>query len=183
MSLGARTGKTWVLAQFETPEALLQAARAAREKGYVGLDAYTPFPLNGMDEALGLRRSRVPLIALAGALLGIATAYSFQLYTNGYDFPLNVANRPPHSLPAFIPITFELAVLFSALFIFFGLMALSRLPQPYHPAFEVEAFRSASTHAFWLSVETDAGQAGGVEEQLRSCGASEISQVREEEER
>ncbi len=183
MSSAARTAKTWVLAQFDSPEALLGAARAAREKGYPALDAYTPYPLNGLEDALGLRRSKVPLIALVGGLLGIATAYGFQLYTNGFDFPLNVANRPPHSLPAFIPITFELAVLFSSLFIFFGLMALSRLPQPYHPVFEVEAFRSASTHAFWLSVETDAAQAGGVEEQLRASGASEISQVQEEEER
>lgn len=177
--------RTWVLAEFATPAALIDAARGVRAKGYQGVDAYSPYPLHGIDDALGLGRSKVPMIALIGGLSGVALAWGFQVWMNGIDYPLNVANRPTTAgAPYMVPIIFELGVLLAALSIFFGLLALSRLPQPWHPAFEVEAFRSASTHAFWLSVPlTDAARAAELEAQLKTAGAAKTSQVIEEVER
>jgi hypothetical protein len=118
---------------------------------------------------------------LCGGLTGAATAYLLQWFTNVIDYPINVGGRPLHAAPAFIPITFELAVLFAAFSIFFGLLAIMRLPQPYHPGFELEAFRSASTHGFWLSVELAAGdpQRAHISDQLRTFGATHVSVVPE----
>jgi hypothetical protein len=167
----------YLVAEFRTPEALVAAARALREAGHRGLDTYTPYPVIAVEEALGLRRSPVPRYALAGGLLGAAGGYVMQWWTNAVDFPINVANRPPHSPPAFIPITFELGVLFSAFAIFFGLMALFRLPRLHHPVFEAESFRSASVDAFWVGLEIDPGRAGELETELRRMGATHVSVV------
>lgn len=169
---------SWVLAEFPTPESLVDATSRMREKGYQGMDTYSPYPLHGGSEALGLPPSRVPFIALGGALTGIVTALSFQTFMNSFDYPLNVGGRALLSLPAWVPITFELAVLLAAFGIFFGLLGLSRLPQPYHPVFESEEFRSASTHGFWLSVPraTDA-KAEDIMEQLKALGASHVTVV------
>jgi hypothetical protein len=175
--------RLWTVAEFASAGALLAAIRALREAGVTGLDTYSPYPLHGLGNALGLRRSRVPALALAGALGGVSLGYGFMYYINAVDYPLNVGNRPPNSWPAFIPVTFEMGVLLCSLFIFFGLMFLSRLPQPYHPVFEVDAFRSASTHGFWLSVmaaPAGAPEPGRVEEQLRSLGGTNVTTIREE---
>lgn len=172
--------RTWVMGEFSTSEKLLVACRSLREKGFEGIDAYSPYPLHGIEDALGLKKSKVPLIALIGGLTGVFTAYAFQYWFNAVDYPLNVANRPPHSAPAFIPITFELGVLLAALSIFFGLLILSGLPRPHHPVFEVDAFRSASTHAFWISIPlTVHERAGEVEEALKAAGATQTAQVPE----
>jgi hypothetical protein len=167
-----------ILGEFTHPERLLAAVRRLRQDGFLALDTYTPYPVNGTSEALGLRRSRIPLVALLGGLTGATTAYVCQYLMVAWDYPINVGGRPEHAAPAFIPITFELAVLFSALAIFFGLMFFMKLPQPYHPAFEVEAFASASNDAFWVSVETEqADRAGAL---LREAGAARVEVVREE---
>ncbi len=169
---------SWVLAEFATPDALVAATHKMREKGYQGMDTYSPYPLHGGSEALGLPPSRVPFIALGGALTGIITALAFQTWMNSIDYPLNVGGRPELSLPAWVPITFELAVLLAAFGIFFGLLGLSRLPQPYHPVFEHDAFRSASTHGFWLSVPQLAGVVtDDVKNQLTALGATQVAIV------
>lgn len=174
---------SWVLGEFATPDALVAATTRMREKGYQGMDTYSPYPLHGGSEALGLPPSKVPFIALGGALTGIVTALSMQTFMNSVDYPLNVGGRPLLSLPAWIPITFELAVLFAAFGIFFGLLGLSRLPQPYHPVFEHEAFRSASTHGYWLSVPQAEGvNAEDVMNQLRELGATQVTVVTGEKE-
>jgi hypothetical protein len=169
---------SWVLAEFATPDQLVTAAGRMREQGFQGMDTYSPYPLHGGSEALGLPPSKVPLIALGGGLTGLVTALAMQTFMNTIDYPLNVGGRPLLSLPAWIPITFELSVLFAAFGIFFGLMALSRLPQPYHPVFESEAFRSASTHGYWLSVPRAAGaSAEDVMNKLRDLGATQVTVV------
>jgi hypothetical protein len=179
----AKVLDSWVLGEFATPDALVDATRKMREKGFEGMDTYSPYPLHGGSEALGLPPSKVPFIALGGALTGITTALAMQTFMNTIDYPLNVGGRPLLSLPAWVPITFELAVLFAAFGIFFGLLALSRLPQPYHPVFESEGFLNASTHGYWLSVPQAPGmKAEDVMTQLRDLGATQVTVVTGEKE-
>jgi hypothetical protein len=179
----AKVLDSWVLAEFPTAHALVEATTQVRLKGYTNLDTYSPYPLHGGSEALGLPRSKVPLIALCGALTGLATAFGIQYYMNALDYPINVGGRPILSLPAYFPIMFELTVLLSAFGIVFGLLGLSRLPQPYHPVFENDAFRSASTHGFWLSVGHPTGtDASEVMNQLTALGATQVSVVSGEKE-
>jgi hypothetical protein len=169
-----------VLAEFELEHALLGAVRVLRGKGHHALDIHSPYPLHGADEALGLRRSTVPLVALVAGVVGACTGYFIQWYMNAFDWPINVGGRPPHSAPAFIPVTFELGVLFAALAIFGGLLfGYFRFPRVHHPAFEVEAFRSASIDALWLSAEVDGAHAEQVAQDLRKLGARQVSVVAE----
>jgi multisubunit Na+/H+ antiporter MnhG subunit len=174
---------SWVLAEFPSPDELVKATTEMRLKGFQGLDTYSPFPLHGGSEALDLPPSKVPLIALCGAIAGVVGALAMQTYMNTIDYPLNVGGRPLLSLPSWIPITFELAVLCTAFGIFFGILGLSRLPQPYHPVFEHDAFRSASTHGYWLSVPKLVGvDVQNVQTQLQSLGATQVTVVTGEKE-
>jgi hypothetical protein len=169
---------TYVLGEFSDDRALLEAARTLRAEGTTGLDLHTPYPIHGAEEALGLRRSTVPLVALIGALTGAISGYLLQWYTVGFDWPLNVGNRPPHSPPAFIPVTFEGGVAIAALSIFFGLLfAYFRFPRLHHPVFEVEAFRSASIDRLWLSAAVPDDRGEAVAAALRRLGAAQVSVV------
>ncbi|HEY6003317.1 MAG TPA: DUF3341 domain-containing protein [Anaeromyxobacter sp.] len=169
---------SYVLARFEREGALLDAARALRAQGHTGLDLHSPYPLHGADEALGLRRSTVPLVALGAGVTGAVSGYLLQYGTVAYLWPLNVGGRPPHSPPAFIPVTFELGILFASLAIFLGLLfAYFRFPRVHHPVFELEAFRSASIDALWLSAEVDIARAEAVAAELRRLGASHVAIV------
>ncbi|HSN90588.1 MAG TPA: DUF3341 domain-containing protein [Anaeromyxobacteraceae bacterium] len=173
--------KHWVLGDFaQNEEALYGAARALRQKGHASLDIHSPYPLHGADEALGLRRSTVPLVALVAGVTGAVGGYLLQWWTVAFDWPLDVGGRPPHSAPAFVPVTFELGVLLASGAIFFGLLfAYFRFPRTHHPVFEVEAFRSASIDAFWLSAEVDASESDGVAAELRRLGARDVAVVPE----
>ncbi|HVP60781.1 MAG TPA: DUF3341 domain-containing protein [Myxococcaceae bacterium] len=176
----APAGKSYVLGRFESGEALVDACYKVREKGFESIDTHSPYPLHGGDEALGLGRSRVPRIALTGGLTGMFGGYLMMVYMNSINWPLNVAGRPAHAPPSFIPITFETTVLLASLSIFFGLLALMRLPQPYHAVFESEEFRSAVNDGFWLSVALPPGSDGKAESALLGqLGAKEISTVQE----
>ncbi len=168
--------QSFVLAEFPDEEALLAAARRLRELGHRELDLHSPVPIHEAAHALGLPPSPVPRWCLAGGLLGAATGYGLQWWTVGVDFPINVGNRPPHSPLAFVPITFELAVLFASFAVFFGLMARFRFPRPHHPAFEVEGFRRASVDALWLSCPVE-GDPEPVAAELRRLGGTEVSVV------
>ncbi len=171
-----------VLGEFTEQAALLDAARALRAKGVGGLDLHSPYPLHGAEEALGLRRSTVPIVALVAGVTGAVTGYVLQWWTVGVDWPLNVGNRPPHSPPAFIPVTFELGVLFAALSIFFGLLfAYFKFPRVHHPVFEVEQFRSATIDGLWISAAVGRTDADGVAAELRRLGARSVSIVPAEE--
>ncbi len=167
----------YVVAEFAAEAPLLDAARALRGEGQADLDLHSPVPLHGADEALGLKRSMVPRIALIAGVIGAVSGYLMQWYMVGFDFPINVGGRPPHSPPAFIPVTFELGVLFSALAIFFGLFVLWGMPRLHHPVFEVEAFRSATVDGLWLSARVDAPAAEGTAARLRALGARQVQIV------
>ena len=169
--------RRYVVAEFAAEAPLLDAARTLRAEGQTELDLHSPVPLHGSDEALGLKRSIIPRIALVAGLIGAVTGYVMQWYLVGVDFPINVGGRPPHSPPAFIPVTFELGVLFAALSIFFGLFALWGMPRLHHPVFEVEAFRSASVDGLWLSAAVSAEAAEGTAARLRGLGARQVQIV------
>jgi len=176
----APLGKTFVLGRFPTGESLVDACYKVREKGFESIDTHSPYPLHGGDEALGLGRSRVPRIALAGGLTGMFGGYLMMVFMNAVSWPLNVAGRPAHAPPSFIPITFETTVLLASLSIFFGLLALMRLPQPYHAVFESEEFKSAVNDGFWLSVALPPGSDGkNATGLLTQLGAKEITTVQE----
>lgn len=144
-----------VMAEFAEPEQLLQAARAAYRAGYRKMDAYSPYAVEGVAEAIGFTKTRVPLIVLLGGICGALTAYGMQWYSAAIDYPLNVGGRPLHSWPAFIPITFELTVLFAAIAGFLGMLALDGLPKPYHPVFNAPDFKLATQTHFFLCIEAE----------------------------
>jgi hypothetical protein len=146
------------LAEFKTPEELIRAAQSARDAGYTHLEAYAPFAVEGLAEAVGSYKDRVPLITLIGGILGGAGGYFMQWYSAVIDYPLNLGGRPYHSWPSFIPITFELTVLGAALFAVFGMLALNGLPQLYHPVFNVPEFELASRSRFFLCLPHDSPQ-------------------------
>ena len=141
-----------LMAEFDNPTALVEAANRARLEGYRQMDAYSPIPIEELGEALGLRRTRLPRLVLLGGLLGGLGGYSLQVWTQ-FAYPLNVGGRPLHSWPQFIPVTFETTVLGSALTAFVAMWALNKLPMPYHPVFNVPAFARASTDRFFLCIE------------------------------
>lgn len=140
-------------AQFDTADALTEAAKTVFEAGFRRIDAFTPYPIEGLAEIIGHRRSAAPLIMLVGGIIGAVTAYGMELYAMGYFYPLNIGGRPLNSWPLYIPITFELTVLFSALSGIVGLLFLNRLPCLYHPLFSVPGFERASTEHFFLWIE------------------------------
>jgi len=140
-----------VLAEFETPEALVVAAREARAQGYRDLDAFTPFPVPELNPVLRLRDSRVLWLGLFGGLFGFALALAMQMFTN-FDYPVNVGGRPLYPLSAFGIVAFELTVLFAALAPAIGMLALNGLPRLHHPVFGARAFARASKDRFFLCV-------------------------------
>lgn len=142
-----------LLAEFDSPDALVTAGRRAVLEGYRELDAYTPFPIEALHEALGFHRTRVPLVVLLGAITGAVAGYGLQYWASAIAYPLNVGGRPYHSWPAFVVVTFEMTVLFAALAAVFGMLALNRLPQPYHPIFNAPRFALASRDRFFLAIE------------------------------
>jgi Protein of unknown function (DUF3341) len=144
-----------LMAEFATPEELLHAAQGAYDAGYRKMDAYSPSQVEGVAEAIGLKKTGVPLVVLIGGIIGALAAYGMQYYSAVHDYPLNVGGRPLDSWPAFVPITFELTVLFAAFAAVFGLLAMNRLPKPYHPVFNVPEFRLASQTRFFLCLEAD----------------------------
>jgi hypothetical protein len=179
---GGFVPRRFVIAQFADSEALLAGTRKLREAGNKNLDTHTPYPIHGLEEALGLGRPKIPTLVLLGAIAGACIAYGMIYYMNVIDFPINVANRPPHSPPTNIPITFELAVLLGGSSSFFGFFTLARLPKPYHPVFEADFFARASIDGFFLSVEVPEG--GDVEKvagDVRGAGAIEVQTVAESE--
>ncbi|MCI0354719.1 MAG: DUF3341 domain-containing protein [Acidobacteria bacterium] len=142
-----------LLAEFDSPTAVVAAARRAHEAGYRKMDAYSPFPIEDLTEAIGFRHSRLPLVVLIGALLGAAGGFGLQYWVSVIEYPLNVGGKPFLSWPSFIPVTFETTVLVAALFAVLGMLALNGLPMPYHPVFNVPEFALASKDKFFLCLE------------------------------
>lgn len=153
--MSAPTHTLWgLMAEFDKPTDLVRACRAAREAGYRRMDAYTPFPIDAVFEALDLGRNAMPLIVLIGGLLGGTGSLLLQYWVSAIAYPLNVGGKPLFSLPAFIPVTFECTVLFAALSAVLGMLALNGLPMPYHPVFNVPSFALASRDRFFLCIES-----------------------------
>jgi hypothetical protein len=142
-----------LMAEFETPTALVRAAGRARAAGYRKMDAYSPFPIEELHDALGLPTTKLPLIVLCGGILGALVGYGLEYWVSTIAYPINVGGRPFHSVPSFIVPAFETTILFAALAAVFGMIALNGLPQPYHPVFNTARFAMASRDRFFLCIE------------------------------
>jgi hypothetical protein len=164
-----------VMGEFAETEQLLQAARRLRGAGF-RLEAYTPFSVDGLVEALALPNDRVPRVAFAGGAVGAAGAYLLQWYTAVIDYPIDAGGRPLHSWPAFIPMTFELAVLGAALAAFFGFLALNGLPRLRHPVFDAPDFDLASRDRFFLCIR-EADDPAEAARRLLEAGAKRVVEV------
>ena len=141
-----------MMAEFDTPVALVEAAKRTYQAGYKRIDAYTPFPVEGLAEEIGFHRDEVPLVVLIGGIVGGLTGYLMQYWMSAVAYPLNIGGKPYHSWPAFIVITFEMTILFAGISAVFGMLALNGLPMPYHPVFNVPRFARASRDRFFLVV-------------------------------
>jgi len=168
-----------LIAEFERAEALIAAARQAREAGYTRMDAYTPYPVEGLADALGFKGTMVPMIVLIGGIVGCLGGFLMQYWLSGSYYPINVGGRPLNSWPSFIPITFELTVLVAGLSAVLGMLALNGLPQPYHPVFNVPRFALASRDRFFLAIESTDPKfdVQGTRTFLEGLGAKEVSDV------
>lgn len=169
-----------VVAELETPERLIAAIGALRARGYRLLDAYTPYPIKGVEAALGLRRSRINFFVFGAGLFGAVFAFWLQWLVNRRLFPLNIGGRPPFAIPAFVIIAFETMVLFASVAAFVGLFWVCRLPRLAHPLFRVEGFESATADRFWIGVSADdpAFDPEGIYEQLQQLGALRVEVAR-----
>jgi hypothetical protein len=143
-----------VMAEFDGPNELIAAAKRAYEAGYRDMDAYSPYPIEEVSHAIGFKRTRLPLIVLIGGIIGCVTGFGLQYWVSVIAYPLNIGGKPLNSWPAFIPVTFEMTVLFAAIAAVVGMLALNRLPMPYHPVFNVERFELASRTHFFLCIES-----------------------------
>jgi hypothetical protein len=145
--------KAGVLAEFANAEGAVEALTVLRRDGYRELESYTPYPLEGTADPLELGRSRLPRFIFGGGVLGAVLGYGIQWYANVWDYPQNIGGRPVHAVAAFVPATFEATMLGAALVAFFGLLVALRLPELWHPVFEIDGFERASVDRFWVGVD------------------------------
>jgi hypothetical protein len=168
-----------LMAEFDNADDLLKAAERAYADGYREMDAYTPFPVEGLAEAIGFHKTYVPLVCLIGGLTGCFGGFFLQWWPNVIGYPLNIGGKPYNSWPSFIPITFELTVLFAGLSTVFGMLALNGFPKPYHPVFNVPRFELASRNRFFLCIMARDPKFDGekTREFLQALNPSEVSDV------
>jgi hypothetical protein len=168
-----------LIAEFEDPNALVAATYRAHAEGYRRMDAYSPFPIEELHEALGGHHSKLPLIVLIGGVLGCLGGYLLQYWANAIEYPLNIAGKPFNAWPMFIPVTFECTILGASLSAVFGMLALNGLPMPYHPVFNVQRFALASRNRFFLCIEARDARfdPARTREFLESLGPREVTTV------
>jgi Protein of unknown function (DUF3341) len=174
-----RTPIYGLLAEFDSPTALVAAGERTRDAGYKKIDAFSPFPVEGLAEAIGFHHDLVPLITLIGGIIGGSTGYLMQYWMAAVNYPLNIGGKPPHSWPAFIVITFEMTILFAGISAVFGMLALNGLPMPYHPVFNVPRFAFATKDRFFLIVFSSDAKYDPVTTRkfLESLGPRSLSEV------
>ncbi|MEG9432430.1 DUF3341 domain-containing protein [Terriglobus sp. ADX1] len=169
-----------LLAEFNTPQAMVKATVAARDAGYRRMECYTPYPVEEAATALDVHRNRVPLVTLMGGLMGLTTAFLMQTWMSAISYPINIAGRPLFSWPAFIIPAYEWTILFAGLSAAFGMLGLNGLPQPYHPLFNAPNFRVGATDdKFFLCLEAtdpkfDLGETRDFLEQFRAVSVVEV---------
>lgn len=144
-----------ILAEFDTPTELVDAARQVRDAGYRKTDAFSPFPLHEIDEALGIKRTILPYLVFGGAVTGLLTGIALQIFVHYIDYPMNVGGRPYISIPSMVPPAYELTILFAGFTAVFGMLFLNGLPRPYHPVFNVPRFALATREKFFLIIESE----------------------------
>lgn len=168
-----------MIAEFSDPDALVEAAHAAKAAGYRRMDAYSPFPIHGLAEAIGFEDARIPWFVFGGGLTGISVGFFLLYYVNVVDYPWNVGGRPLLSWPQFIPIMFECTILASGLTAFISQFLLNGLPKPYDSIFNAKNFDRASSDRFFLCIEADDASYDAVETArfLRTTGAENVSEV------
>ena len=168
-----------VMAEFDDPTAVVAATRRAYEEGYRRMDAYSPYPIEALSEAVGPHKERLPLIVLIGGIAGMLGGFGMQYYVAVMNYPLNVGGKPLFSWPAFIPITFETTVLGAAMAAIFGMLALNGLPEPYHPVFNAPNFALATRDRFFLVIESRDPKFDreATTNFLRGLGAQEVADV------
>ena len=142
-----------LMAEFDSPQALLAAAEATRKAGYTKTDAHSPFPIHGMDEAMGIKERLVAPIVLAGGLTGLAAGWGLEYWTQVIDFPMNIGGRPYNAWVSFIPPAFETTILVASFSAVIGMLALNGFPRPHHPVFNAPRFERASQDKFFLVIE------------------------------
>jgi len=150
----AKSNLYGVMAQFDNPTDLVAAARETYAAGYRRINGYSPFPIEELSEAIGFKRTSLPLIVLIGGIIGALGGFSMQYWMEVINYPINVGGKPFNSWPAFIPITFECTVLAAAFAAVLGMLALNKLPQPYHPVFNAPNFALATRDSFFLVIES-----------------------------
>jgi hypothetical protein len=175
-----------ILAEFESSHEVLHAAEKVRDAGYARWDAHTPFPVHGMDRAMGLSDSKVGWIVITFALIGLSGAFVMMHWMNGIDYPLIVGDKPggaPGTLPSMVPVLFELTVLLSAFGALGGMLHLNRLPRHHHPVFQSDHFRRASDDHFFISIEADDPKfdVDRTRELLESVHAKHVEVIEEDE--
>ncbi len=175
----SRPGLYGLMAEFDTAEGIVKASRAVHAAGYRRLDAYTPYPMEEVLEALHLHRTHVPKVVLAGGIFGLLFGFGLQYYCQVVSFALNIGGRPIASWVPWVVPSFETTVLFSAFGAFFGTLALCGFPQPYHPVFNVPGFALASRDRFFLCIEASDPKfdLDGTRQLLHSLGPVEVSEV------
>ena len=170
-----------LVGEFEDPAKLLHAATGLRDAGYKRFEVWTPFPVHGMDNAMGLSRSKVPWIVLAGGLTGLTGALLLQWWSGAVEYPVMIGGKPLFSFEFATPVAFELAVLLSAFGAVFGMIGLNKLPKPFHPLDRVPMFRRVTDDGFFISIETRDGKFDlhRSRELLESLGGKHVTVVEE----
>lgn len=171
-----------LLAEYDSPAAVYKACEKVRDAGYKKWDACTPFPVHGLDKAMGLKASVLPWYVLGMAIIGCTLMFIFMIWASAYDYPLNISGKPTWSIPAFVPVGFEVTILFSALTTAFGIFVLSKLPRWNHPAFSSQRFERVTDDKFFIMIQACDGQfqQAKTEQFLKETGASVVEVLREE---